>query len=53
MPVLYCPPCRLAHATPYPVWRFLAHHLVHGAQVLVWQGKGFGPVNTSGVRAVA
>ena len=44
MPVLYCPPCHLAHATPLPVWRFLAVHLAHGAQVLVWQGKGFGPM---------
>ena len=44
MPILYCPPCHLAHATPYPVWRHLEVHLSHGAQVLVWQGKGFGPM---------
>ena len=47
MPVLYCAPCGLAHATPYPVWRFLEPHLAHGAQVLVWQERGFGPRRAS------
>ena len=50
MPVLYCPPCSLAHATPFPVWQFLRHNLAHGAQVLVWGEKGYGPVTQPAVR---